>query len=275
VPIPPLNQPAVLQQEQPVTPAQQHEGIPSLEASAHQDNQQPAISSVKPETIVINQLENIPVVVEPLPIQQEKPKQLAPSKTVKNVASTIDKQLAIKPQTEAMTVMTVANTVQKQDNKAPETTNMAERLWAKQEQLKQAELSKMLDNLEPPTTNNLATTKTPQQPINVEQVIVKPVIVKTETTPKKPKEALVSAKNYFTLQLMVLSKQASANSLLKKYPAMRPDFRVVQAIIKGQEKFVLNYGAYPDVISANKARLSLPFEFRNALVRKISSTDTR
>jgi len=74
--------------------------------------------------------------------------------------------------------------------------------------------------------------------------------------------------NNFTLQLMVLSKQSSVDDMLKKYPALGADIRVIKTLAKGKEKFILEYGSYPDAGSADKARQSLPFEFHNALVRK-------
>ncbi|HEY8096770.1 MAG TPA: SPOR domain-containing protein [Methylobacter sp.] len=74
--------------------------------------------------------------------------------------------------------------------------------------------------------------------------------------------------NNFTLQLMVLSKQSSVDDMLKKYPALGADIRVIKTLAKGKEKFILEYGSYSDVESANRARQSLPFEFHNALVRK-------
>jgi DamX protein len=74
---------------------------------------------------------------------------------------------------------------------------------------------------------------------------------------------------------MVLSKQASVNGILKKYPAMSSGFRIIKTAVNGQEKFILEYGSYPDAASANKARRSLPTEFRNAMVRKVSPIKNR
>ncbi len=105
----------------------------------------------------------------------------------------------------------------------------AERLLAKQEKLKQAEVEAAVD----------------------------------------PEKISTSSTNHFMLQLMVLSKQASVNSLLKKYPSVTPGIRVIKSVVNGQEKFILEYGSFPDAVSANKARQSLPAEFRNAMVRKI------
>ena len=110
-----------------------------------------------------------------------------------------------------------------------------------------------------------------------QQKAIEPVLVQAE----KPKiaalktavkaESAIPAGKYFTLQLIVLSKQASVNSLLKKYPSLSADIRTVKALANGQEKFVLEYGSYPDAISASKARQSLPAEFHNAMVRKSGS----
>ncbi len=282
----PPSQPTV---QQPVPPVE----TSAQEAIAQKDNQQPTISTEKPETVVISQLETIqpsiieplveqekPIaaspasqeaykpaaavqqkIIEPLAIPEEKPKQL----TVKSVAATIDKKSAIKTQIEPIPE---PGTVQNPANSEPDGTKMtmAERLWAKQQQLKQAELSKTLDNIEPPTANIA-----PQQPTKTEETSEKPKITAEDNSKSPP----APQRGNFTLQLMVLSKQASANTMLNKYPAMRPDISVVQMIIKGQGKFVLNYGSYPDAVSANKARQSLPFEFHNALVRKISSAEAR
>ncbi len=86
----------------------------------------------------------------------------------------------------------------------------------------------------------------------------------------KPLESVPVSANNFTLQLMVLSKQASVNGMLKKYPTMSAGIRTVKSLANGQEKFVLEYGSYPDAITASKARQSLPPEFHNAMVRKQS-----
>jgi len=81
-------------------------------------------------------------------------------------------------------------------------------------------------------------------------------------------DPLKPSANHFTLQLIVLSKQASVNTILKKYPAMEPDIKTIKTRINGQDRFILYYGAYPDAASADRAKQSLPFEFRNALVKK-------
>lgn len=83
-----------------------------------------------------------------------------------------------------------------------------------------------------------------------------------------PDPLATSPTSHFTLQLIVLSKQSSVNTVLKKYPAMEPDIKTIKTQVNGQDKFVLYYGAYPDAASANRAKQSLPFEFRNALVKK-------
>jgi DamX protein len=106
----------------------------------------------------------------------------------------------------------------------------------------------------------------PQQvepsPIGSQPIAALPSSLEVERT-------LAQSANNFTLQLIVLSTQLSVSNVLKKYPAMEPDIRVAKTLVKGKEKFVLEYGSYSDADSANKARQSLPFEFHNALVRKI------
>ncbi len=102
--------------------------------------------------------------------------------------------------------------------------------------------------------------------------------------PQKPVEAVATTQqaeaeelfaSTFTLQLMVLSKQESVDAILNKYPSIKSGIRVITAMANGQQKFILEYGSYPDSASANKARQSLPAEFRKALARKTSSTKHR
>lgn len=128
------------------------------------------------------------------------------------------------------------------------------------EQPQQAELSKTVDRVEPFTPNNLETIHLPVKPVAVAAVLEQRV---TETP--------MPSANNFTLQLMVLSKQASVNSMLKKYPTMTSGFRTIKSLANGKEKFIVEYGSYSDAASANQAKRSLPAEFRNALVKKMSS----
>lgn len=90
-----------------------------------------------------------------------------------------------------------------------------------------------------------------------------------EQQDKKPEvEKVVPVTGDYTLQLMVLSKQSSIDDIQNKYPALRAGFRVTKSIVGGQEKFVLFYGSFDSAAAANKARQTLPPEFRNALARK-------
>lgn len=104
------------------------------------------------------------------------------------------------------------------------------------------------------------------------QPLQKPVEAVATTQQAEAEELLAST---FTLQLMVLSKQESVDAILNKYPSIKSGIRVITAMANGQQKFILEYGSYPDNASANKVRQSLPAEFRKALVRKTSSTKHR
>ncbi len=214
--------------------------------------------------------------------EQEKPKQVESSKTVNDVKPSATQNLEVKVQAEP--VNTVA-AEQKPDNKQTDVTKqkMAERLWALQEKLKQAELKKTVNSVESVDPNKLETIQIPQKPVEIAAVPDQGIIETTpipvpgqqamETAaPKKlePEVSLIPSADNFTLQLMVLSKKSSADEMLKKYPAMGPDIRVIRTIVKGKEKFILEYGSYPDATSANKAKESLPFEFHRAMVRKIA-----
>jgi DamX protein len=145
---------------------------------------------------------------------------------------------------------------------------MAERLWAKQKELKQAELGKTVNSVVPAEPNKQEAIQIAQKPVDIVSAPNEPA-VETATPPQAAPVSLAPSANNFTLHLMALSKQSSADEMLRKHPALAPDIRVVKTIVKGKEKFVLEYGSYSDAESANKARQSLPFEFRKALVRKI------
>lgn len=155
---------------------------------------------------------------------------------------TIVEKMALKSQTPA----TIAPTILPKPEDAPvqtNATNMAERLWARQEKMK-------LDELQQTTENQTPTTApTPVAPT---------AIVNSEN----------STSGAYTLQLMVLSKSSSVTTLLKKYPALSANIKVVNTFINGEPKFVLEYGSYPNAVAANKARPNLPAEFRAALARK-------
>ena len=75
----------------------------------------------------------------------------------------------------------------------------------------------------------------------------------------------------YTLQLMVLSKEQSAKDVLKKYPLLKHDLNYRKKVVNGKERFVLFYGSFTSFALANKAKQTLPSEFRKSLTRKISA----
>lgn len=142
---------------------------------------------------------------------------------------------------------------------------------AEQEKTRQAQLKKLADSFKPFTPNGLETIQLPEKPVEVAPVSGGRVVETLVPRQVETNESLAQSANNFTLQLMVLSKQSSVDGLLRKYPEMSSGFRTINTVANGQQKFILVYGSYPDMASANKARQSLPFEFRKALVRKISA----
>ena len=165
---------------------------------------------------------------------------------------------------------------------------IAEPLVTSLEKPKQEELSKTVNSVEPFTPNKLETNQISQKPVEIAAVPNRTVIEAEPLHQVEPgrigslpiatlppslavEGSLARSDNNFTLQLMVLSKHSSADDMLKKYPALEPDIRIIKTRAKGKEKFILEYGLYPDAASANKAMQSLPFEFHNALVRKQGS----
>jgi DamX protein len=75
----------------------------------------------------------------------------------------------------------------------------------------------------------------------------------------------------YSLQLMVLSKKTTAQSVIARYPELQPDLRMVRCILKGNEKFVLLFGGFTDIGSAKNAKKSLPVEFKSSVIRKFGA----
>ncbi|MGZ5049611.1 MAG: hypothetical protein ACXWF8_04180 [Methylobacter sp.] len=199
----------------------------------------------------------MPIVPAPVEAPKEKPKQQEPNKAVNNVEVVPEKQNNKQQAKEP-----VQNQIAKTPEAVPQKT--AEQLWAAREKLKQAELDPALSNTNAPAVN-------PQPPVPPKpaEIVPAPAVQPIETAPAASVSPTQPAtEGNFTLQLMVLSKQSSVNEIFSKHPAMASDIRVINVVVNGKEKFILEYGLYPDSASANQARQSLPFEFRRALVRK-------
>ncbi|MGZ5055782.1 MAG: SPOR domain-containing protein, partial [Methylobacter sp.] len=214
---------------------------------------------------------------DPMPLgsEQNKPQLPELTKTANNIERPAAQNLEVKGQ--SVPTATVEGR-QKQTDGAQQKT--ADQLWASQEKLKQTELKKNLNSAEPVTPSQV-----PQKSIKAASI---PELQTTETatlqqqapgrigslpiaTLPRPPAVVASSPapaGNFTLQLMVLSKQSSADDMLKKYPALGPDIKVIKTVANGKEKFILEYGSYSDASSANKAKESLPFEFHRALVKK-------
>jgi len=288
LPLPPA-QPVIQPPQRPAAPTND-ELKPSVEANAGSVDQQLVTPTVKPDassTIVIKPLpEKIEVqpepvsavqvepkpsnkqsvaaqqkIIEPLGASQEKPKQPELSKALNNVKPPIPEKSVVKALPEPVNEVVEPAVAQQK---------IAEPLAASPEKPKPAALSKMHNSVEPLAVNKLETAPMPQAPVEAAAAPKTPVIEQTASQLAGPENLLAQSDNNFTLQLMVLSKQSSANDMLKKYPALESDIRVIKTIAKGKEKFILEYGSYSDATSANRARDSLPFEFRNALVRKVA-----
>ncbi|MGZ4954001.1 MAG: SPOR domain-containing protein [Methylobacter sp.] len=283
---------------------------PSVEVDVNMNIQPPVTAPAKPESAgsaVDKQLASdalhssaiAPISIQatqPMPLGAEQPKQSESVKATNDAQSPIAQNLEIKAQPEPVRTIGVD---QKLDKKQPDIAQqkMAERLWASREKLKQAELKKTINSVEPITANKLETIQIPPKPVEITAVLEQRTIETTAVPEQRtieiavPQQSesgrigslptstlppsmaleapLASSANNFTLQLMVLSKQSSADDMIKRYPALGADIRVIRTIVKGREKFILEYGSYPDAPSANKAKESLPFEFHRALVRKI------
>lgn len=75
----------------------------------------------------------------------------------------------------------------------------------------------------------------------------------------------------YTLQLMVLTQEASAQEILKKYAALADGLGYVKRERRGLEKFIIFYGLFDNTAQANQAKQLLPQEFNKAVSRNIGS----
>ena len=121
------------------------------------------------------------------------------------------------------------------------------------------------------TENNtgLSTLKTisPQQTESVVEAQTEATDVQNDDEQWLNKQPL----DNYTLQLMVLSKEQSIKAMMKKYPLLAQKLRHIKSVVNGKERFVLLYGSFTSSSLANQANKSLPPEFRNSVVRKMSS----
>ncbi len=223
---------------------------PRVNANISSGDQQVATAAVKAEA-AIKQLE------KPFNgVQQEIHEPLFGKQAeLSKAEQLIPENVEIKAQSEPVSAVD-----QKQSNKQADAAQqeIAAQLSVGQEKLKlrQAGAGELINSVEALTANKPETIQVPQKPVTVVAVPFRA-------------QALVPTANAFTLQLMVLSKQSSINDTIKKYPAMRSGFRTFTTVVNGQQRFVLEYGSYPDIATANKAKQSLSPEFRNAMARKI------
>jgi DamX protein len=77
--------------------------------------------------------------------------------------------------------------------------------------------------------------------------------------------------NSYALQLMILSKESTAQAVIARHSDLQPDLRVVRGTVKGKEKFVLLYGHFANAESAKKVKKSLPAEFKSPVIRKFGA----
>ncbi|MGR8951218.1 MAG: SPOR domain-containing protein [Gammaproteobacteria bacterium] len=77
--------------------------------------------------------------------------------------------------------------------------------------------------------------------------------------------------NSYSLQLMAVSKEATVEAVIARYPELKKDLRYFRRSLNGKPKFVLLYGSFSNPDSAKAAKSTLPAEFGLSLLRKISA----
>lgn len=278
LPLPPAQ--PVVPQQQSLAPSEANEALkPPV------DDRQSVNSTAKTEAVtamaIAQQLDNNQPAVpqqkmaEPQEALPEKPKQADITKTVNRLEPPSTEKLDNKIPSVPVNPVAVVPKPDSGRYSVPAQQQVAQPLAPRQEKTKQAEIGRAVDYVQPVMSNTLETIQLPQKPVDVASVPEQPVSEAAPPQQPASEESWASPTNGFTLQLMVLSKQSAVAEILRKYPAMGPDFRVVNTFANGREKFILEYGSYPDAASANRARQSLPFQFHKALVRKINSNKQR
>lgn len=76
--------------------------------------------------------------------------------------------------------------------------------------------------------------------------------------------------DYYTMQLIVLSKREAVTGFLKEYPKLLDDLKFFQKIKQSGSHFVVIYGAFKDAATASKKMKSLPPRYRKAWIRSFS-----
>ncbi|MGZ8192444.1 MAG: ATP-binding protein [Methylobacter sp.] len=151
--------------------------------------------------------------------------------------------------------------------------------------IEQKAAESLIDNKKPRQpgldhTVNMAQPSEPEKPeaIQPQKKPVKDSAVPEEKTIKSAiaesdgrKWLMTQPADNYTLQLMVLSKQQSITDLLKKPQLSGRDIRYIRTISNGKERLIVFYGSFASSTLANKARQSLPAEFKNSYPRKISA----
>ncbi len=192
---------------------------------------------------------------------------MPPEKPKQSVGALLDTIVKEQVTTEVAPTLDIKEPVNAVDRKpsVPRQQTIVQPVAAMRKALKPAKLKETVRSPESFLSENPNNIQIPQKPV---AIAAAPRQVESEA-PSAP------TKNNVTLQLIVLSKQASVDGLLNKYPMLAGGGKAIKTVANGQERFIVVYGSYPDVASAHKARQSLPSEFHDALARKITSLEHR
>lgn len=78
---------------------------------------------------------------------------------------------------------------------------------------------------------------------------------------------LKQPENYYTMQLIVLSKRDAVTGFLQEYPKLLDGLKFFQKRKQGGSQFVVIYGSFKDAATASKKMKSLPPRYRKAWIR--------
>lgn len=93
---------------------------------------------------------------------------------------------------------------------------------------------------------------------------------KTETTNPDIDWIMAQPADHYTVQVMVLSSQASVTRLKRKYAQYSDALKAYSVGRTGQQKYVILYGSFPTAIEALNTKSEMPSEFTSGLVKRFN-----
>lgn len=125
-----------------------------------------------------------------------------------------------------------------------------------------------------PTTIKPKTTKKPPVTSSTEHTDQKPAAtaqIKTEPNSDNSSWIMAQPADNYTIQLMVLSSEASVTRFLKKHAEYGDQLKYLTIGKSGQERYILIFGSFSSANAALEGRSNLPNDFNDGIVKRFKS----